>query len=641
MNASSFAHNAWQVLKTLQARLRFIVVLAAVGLVIGKWDTLVNYWEKWTRPDAAAPGAASDYEFWCPMHPPVIRERPDTCPICNMPLSRRKKGEAGEGEALPAGVVSRVQLTPYRVALAGIATVPVEYRPLMKEIHAVGYVEFDERRLARIAVRVTGKSRIDKLVANVTGQRVNQGDPLALIYSPDLVVTLQNLVDARTSKNPELLRLARERLRLWGIEEEQIKEVLRTERGLTQLVIRSPLSGHVIRKYQVEGDYVEEGMPLYDIADLSSVWIEAQIFEHEAAFLREGLPVEATTPADPNRVFRGKVSFVHPHLDASTRTLRVRFDMPNPGHDLRPGMFADVRLRVPVSELPDFATQGDREGAALRVLMPAAAPLWQAGELARQRQGLVLAVPERAVIDTGHRRLVYREAEPNVFEGVEVALGPRCGDYYPLLHGLQAGDRIVTAGSFLVDAETRLTAGAASTYFGASGSQAGDRKGSAAARPSMTEDADSKIAAVRGKLSAADRQLVDEQDFCPILTNSRLGSMGLPVKLLLDGQPVFLCCKGCEGKAKADPAKTLRTVAELKARQKSRPHQHDAEAAEIEANLKALGPDSPLARAQRFCAVQKDSPLGSMGKPIKVMVNGKPVFVCCEGCVDEAKRLKK
>jgi hypothetical protein len=157
----------------------------------------------------------------------------------------------------------------------------------------------------------------------------------------------------------------------------------------------------------------------------------------------------------------------------------------------------------------------------------------------------------------------------------------------------------------------------------------------------MTDDLESKIAAARAKLSSVDRRLVEEQEFCPILTSSRLGSMGMPVKLLLDGQAVFLCCKGCEGKAKADPQKTLRTVAELKARQKASPHHHEGSAAEIEANLKALGPDAPLARAQRFCAVQKDSPLGSMGQPVKVMVNGKPVFVCCEGCVDQVKQMKK
>src|SRR5262249_19620445 len=123
---------------------------------------------------------------------------------------------------------------------------------------------------------------------------------------------------------------------------------------ITQVTIRSPISGHVIRKYQVEGEYVEEGARLYDVADLSTVWIEGQVYEDEVAFLHEGLPVSATTKVHPNRSFDGQVAFLHPHLDSATRTLRVRFDMPNPGHDLRPGMYATVKLQVPVTRLTMF-----------------------------------------------------------------------------------------------------------------------------------------------------------------------------------------------------------------------------------------------------------------------------------------------
>src|SRR5207247_2890709 len=133
-------------------------------------------------------------------------------------------------------------------------------------------------------------------------------------------------------------------LRLWGIDNDQIDDILRTGQPITQVNIRSPISGHVIRKYQIEGEYVEEGARLYDLADLSTVWIEAQIYEDDLAFLQEGLPVSAITRAFPNREFKGKIAFVHPHLDASTRTLRVRMDINNPQHDLRPGMYATVKL---------------------------------------------------------------------------------------------------------------------------------------------------------------------------------------------------------------------------------------------------------------------------------------------------------
>ena len=144
------------------ARLRFIAILAVIGIIITQWDTLTAYYDKWTRPSAATAAQASDIEYFCPMHPSIIRDNPkDKCPICFMPLSKRKKG-SGESEPLPAGVVNRVQLTPYRIVLAGVHTTPVNYEPLTKEITAVGYVEFNERGQRTVSARVAG--RIDKLV---------------------------------------------------------------------------------------------------------------------------------------------------------------------------------------------------------------------------------------------------------------------------------------------------------------------------------------------------------------------------------------------------------------------------------------------------------------------------------------------
>jgi multidrug efflux pump subunit AcrA (membrane-fusion protein) len=611
------------------ARLRFIAILVAVGGIIAYWDTLSAYYEKWTRPLLGQQTATSpDTEFWCPMHPSIVRDHPDKCPICAMPLSKRKKGEKEDDEALPPGVVSRVQLTPYKVAVAGIETVEVGYQTLTRNVRAVGFVEFDEQKLARITARATGKSRIDRLFVNVTGQTVKQGDPLARLYSPDLIVTVQNLLDADRAGNQRLRDLARTRLRLWGIDNAQMDRILRDRKPITHLTVRSPISGHVLRKYQVEGEYVEEGARLFDVADLSTVWIEAQVYEDELALLREGLKVTATTRAFPNRRFEGKLAFIHPHLDASTRTLKVRFDMPNPGHDLRPGMYATVRLQVPVTELNLLAADAG------------------AKQKEAYRDGRMLAVPERAVIDTGSRKFVYREAEPDVFEGVEVELGPRCGGDYPVVRGLKEGERVATTGSFLIDAETRLSAGASSTYFGASGGPAGDHRSATIARPSMTRDEDAKVQAVLANLDPADRRLAEEQGFCPVL-NKRLGAMGVPVSVTLGGQKVFLCCKGCVKNARADEKATLARVAALKARQKKSPAGKGPaalspgeakEAARVRAALAKLpAADRKLAEAQRWCVVQTDKLLGSMGKPVKLLVKGQPVFLCCAGCEDEAK----
>jgi multidrug efflux pump subunit AcrA (membrane-fusion protein) len=613
------------------ARLRFIAVLVAIGGVIAYWDTLNAYYEKWTRPLFGQETAvSSDTEYWCPMHPTIVRDHPDKCPICAMPLSKRKKGDKDEGEALPPGVTQRVQITPYKVAVAGIETAEIGYRPLTKEIAAVGFVEFDERKQARISARVTGKTRIDKLYVNVTGQHVRKGEPLAELYSPDLVVTVQNLLDARQANNRSLEKMARDRLRLWGVEDDQIDTILKTGQPITHVIIRSPIHGHIIKKYQVEGEYVEEGARLYDVADLSTVWIEAQVYEDQVAFLKEGLPVTATTKAFPNREFAGKVAFIQRFLDTATRTVKVRFDMRNPGNELLRGMYATVTLEVPAVQLSPLPKDASEEQKRMHA------------------QGLVLAVPERAVIDTGSRKIVYRESEQDTFEGVDVQLGPRCGAFYPVLGGLQVGDRVATAGSFLIDAETRLTAGTSSTYFGASaGPQGSDRHSATTARPSMTRDEEDKVQAVLAKLSPEDRSVVASQGFCPILTDNRLGSMGKPVKVLVKGQPVFLCCKGCVNKALADPAKTRANVEDAIVRTKTgtvvsgrpptAPEGGASKAATIKAMLAKLSPeDRRLALEQGNCP-ETQQPLGAMGVPVKITLNTQPVFLCCPSCEDEAR----
>jgi Cu(I)/Ag(I) efflux system membrane fusion protein len=192
------------VLKTLQARLRFVVILAAVGGLIAYWDTFSAYYEKWTRPAGATETVLADIEYFCPMHPYIVRDnRKEKCPICHMDLAKRKKGDA-QAQPLPPGTVSRVQLTPYRVVLAGVQTTEVAYQPLAKEITTYGSVEFDETKEARITARQKG--RIDKLYVNYTGQMVEEGEKLAVLdirYSPELTVTLEDLLRARQSGNRE------------------------------------------------------------------------------------------------------------------------------------------------------------------------------------------------------------------------------------------------------------------------------------------------------------------------------------------------------------------------------------------------------------------------------------------------------
>ena len=634
------------------ARLRFIGVLAVIGIVITQWDLLAAYYDKWTRPATAAAGPGGrDVEWFCPMHPSVVRDNPkDKCPICFMPLSKRRKGD-GHEEALPAGVVNRVQLSPYRVVLAGVQTTAVEYQPLGKEINAVGYVEFNERGQRTVSARVNG--RIDKLYVNETGQMVEKGDDLALLYSPELVVSEQNLLDSRRPGGGVDLISASKRLELLGIDADQIDEILHRGKPSMQLKIRSPIEGHVIKKYVREGQYVQEGMPLYDVADLSSVWIQAQVYEDDLEFLptdqqshqpvsdADRLPVVATTRAFADEPFYGKLAFIYPHVDQDTRTVSVRFELDNPGHRLRPGSTATVTINVPPQKLPMFRRIADGGGVPKEMLAA----------------GRVLAVPEASVIDTGSQTIVYRETTPRVFEGVLVKLGPRMtgphnGTWYPVLSGLAVGDDVVASGSFLVDAETRLNPAAGSIYFGGSG---GSKSGSSVTnvRPSTPDDEAARLTAVLAKLTAEDRKLVEAQQYCPILSSNRLGSMGPPVKLTIDGHTVFLCCAGCKASAQEHPAETLAKVERLKRQPpatggksnevkaaESKPAQKpvDAKDAKIAAAIAKLSEaDRKLAEQQRFCAVLGESSrLGSMGVPVKVMIDGQPAFVCCAGCREDA-----
>ncbi len=544
------------------ARLRFVAILLVIGVIITQWDLLTAYYEKWKRPaGGAAAAAGGDFEWFCPMHPSVIRDNPnDKCPICFMPLSKRKKGEAGASEALPAGIVSRVQLTPYRVVLAGVNTWRVDYVPLSREIIAAGLVEFNERGQKTIAARMAG--RIDKLLVSETGQMVEAGDILAELYSPNLITTVQNLLQAGKSGSRDLASDARTRLELLGIDKAQIDEIVQTGKANTHLKIRSPISGHVIQKYVREGQNVDEGSPLYDVVDLSSVWIQAQIYEDDIGLLpfaqehpheteTTKTPVVATTRAFPNEEFRGTLKFVYPHVDQASRTLTVRFEIDNPQHKLRPGGTATVRLFIPPQKIQSLAVEGMTAEAREEL-----------------GNGRALAVPQGAVIDTGEQKIVYREAAPNEFEGVLVTLGPKLLDpdgvaFFPVLSGLSAGDRIVTTGSFLVDAETRLNPAAGSIYFG--GSSGAKGSSTSAVRATTPEDPEAKFAAVLARLPPADRALAEQQRTCPILKDSRLGSMGPPVKLTLAGETVFLCCAGCKGQATTNPEQTAARVKELRA----------------------------------------------------------------------------
>lgn len=514
-NPPSFWKKVRLVIKVVELRLRFIVLMAITGSVFAYWDTLVNLYEKYTRPANTLAAAASDHEHFCPMHPQVVQEQPGSCPICGMSLSRRLKGEKTE---LPEGVTARVAIDSRRIEQAGIAVAEVDYAPLAQTLTVVGDVRFDERRLATIPSKVPGKSRVERLLVNVTGQEVRAGEPMAELYSPELAQAIQELVlasrraevavaptseagRALMAERRELARLSGEKLKRWGITADQIDSIRRGGKAEATVTILAPTGGTVVRKNVVQGQEITEGFPMFEIADLSHVWIEARVPEHQAGLVRSDQAIEAAVEAYPGEAFPGEVRLIQPTIDPTTRTIEVRFDVANPDRRLLPGMFATVTLKAPVIDSPafrevrvqrarlarlvgtveyqklcpvtglklgsmgdpiDMDVEGNRiwiccEGCRTKLNKT---PQTYLARIAPPPTDRVLSVPESAVIDTGQRKIVYVEASPGVFEGREVVLGPPTGGRYPVIDGLTPGERVAAAGSFLIDAETRINPGA-------------------------------------------------------------------------------------------------------------------------------------------------------------------------------------
>jgi Cu(I)/Ag(I) efflux system membrane fusion protein len=388
--------------------------------------------------------------YWVdPMHPAYTSDKPGKAPDCGMDLVPvyEKPAEKPAGKPSPPGVpaATTAELSPQAVSAAGVATAQVKQAALYRVIRAEGVLGTDETRLVHIAARVAG--RLDHLDLDFTGESVRRGAPIYSIYSPDLVASgreyslaLENLARARAGGDAgyiesaeSLAGAARERLALWGLDRAQIDRIASTPSARhpeVDLVVHSPISGTVLEKKVVEGQYVTEGQDLYLLADLSRLWLSAKVYEQELGGIKIGQLAVARFPAFPGRDFEGRIRFIDPVLEPATRTAGVRIELPNPGGLLKPGMFATAELRVDL--------------------------------------GRGLAIPKSAVLDTGVRQVVYVRLSPTRFAGREVKLGPAAGDQVQVLGGLKEGEEVVTAANFLIDSQSQLAAGQSIQWGGAS-----------------------------------------------------------------------------------------------------------------------------------------------------------------------------
>ena len=544
-----------------------LLVLVAGALLVALW------------PRGRGPATSSGGLWTCSMHPQIRMDHFDRCPLCGMDLVPVARATASD----QADHGHYLELSEHAARMARVATVVIQPRPLLREIRTVGKVDFDETRMAQIASRIDG--RVEQVFADFPGTMVKKGDHLVAIYSPELLSTQEELLLAARREQEQrgtavgglsLTASARRRLRLWGITDEQINDILKSGRSQTLLTVYAPLGGTVIEKMIRAGQYVEEGDTLYTIADLTHVWLIVEAYETDLPWVRFGQSVQVGLEADPAATFSGQVGFIEPVVNDQTRTVRVRVILKNEEGKLKPGMFAQALIRVAI--MPDgtpaptglegkFACPmhpyvvSDGPSDCRVCQMPLEKIPGKPVEWTEPPQ--VLAVPGDAVLTTGRRRLVYVDRGNGLYELIEPHLGPRAGDYFPVLHGLKAGDRVVSRGNFLLDSQFQIS-GKPSLLYPEGMAGSGHAHGSGA-KPegSSTSDWSSaeKIRANLGKLSAADRALAQAQKTCPV-TDLPLGSMGVPIKVDVEGRDVFLCCAGCTPAVKKDPGAILEKLSE-------------------------------------------------------------------------------
>lgn len=339
-----------------------------------------------------------------------------------------------EKQAGPEEEAPTVEIEIEKQQLIGVKTVEASVQPMQKIIRTVGRIEYDERKLATVNTRFEGW--IEKLYVNYTGRHVKKNEPLAEIYSPELVATQQEFLNVLKWSQPptpnpqspiqtmlsqdaeQLVNAARERLRLWNITDEQIKAIEEAGKPIRTLTIYSPANGYVIQKMAIQGMRVMPGEKLFDIADLSTLWVISDIYEYDLPFIKVGQTANISLSYFPEKVFSSTIDYIYPSLSSDTRTAKARFVIANPSAQLKPQMFTNVEIRIDM--------------------------------------GKRLAVPDEAVIDTGIRQIIYVDKGEGYFEPREVHIGLKADGMTEILHGLEAGEKVAASGTFLIDSEAQL-----------------------------------------------------------------------------------------------------------------------------------------------------------------------------------------
>jgi RND family efflux transporter, MFP subunit len=361
---------------------------------------------------------ASKTTIWtCSMHPQIRMTKPGKCPICGMDLIPLTQGVAVEDS-------SAIHFTKEAAALANVQTTFVSHQQPVKELRLYGKLQADERLLQSQVAHISG--RIERLFVNFTGEPVRKGQTLALMYSPELVTAQQELLETAKDKllQPELYQAAKEKLLLWKLSERQISQIENTGKVKNYFEITANTSGIVTGKRISTGDYVNQGMVLFDIANLSSLWVMFDAYESDLPFIKKEDKISFTIQALPGKSFEGNIKFIDPVIDPTNRVAKVRVEIKNYSGNLKPEMFATGIIKANLSEYKN------------KIVIPSSSVLW-----------------------TGKRSIVYVK-QPNteepIFKMREIELGPKLGDNFIVEKGLSDGEQIVTQGTFSVDAAAQL-----------------------------------------------------------------------------------------------------------------------------------------------------------------------------------------
>lgn len=443
--------------------LAFLVVVFLVG--------------RWTAPRAIAPQANHNHAtdsteegttWTCSMHPQVQQKEPGDCPICGMtliPLQNSNGADDGP-RTLSMSESSR--------ALADIQTTATERRFPEAKIRLVGKLHYDETKVKSLTARFP--ARIDELFVNFSGVSVKEGQHLARVYSPELLTAQSELLSShRFDPNSSATRAATEKLRLWDLLPEQIETIIRNNEAKDFFELKAPMSGVVIAKNVHEGDYLKTGQALFQIADLSELWLKLEAYESDLSWLRFGQTVSFTVESYPGTTFDGKINFIDPEIDRKTRTVSIRVNVDNSEKKLKPGMFARAIAHSKIAKAgnvyaPEFANKWispmhpeiikDAPGIC-DICGMELVPAEQLGYIQDPNEQPPLIIPASAVLRTGKRSIVYVEkpdTERPTFEGREIEIGPRAGDVFIVISGLEEGDRVVTNGAFKIDSSLQIQA---------------------------------------------------------------------------------------------------------------------------------------------------------------------------------------